>query len=52
MQDVLNEVRDELERAMSKHPPLRSRHEAIAVVFEEIHKFWDEVRKREPDPRL
>lgn len=34
----------ELNRAMSKHAPMHSAHEAYAVIQEEVDEFWDEVK--------
>lgn len=40
----------ELERARLAHPNQRSVHESYAIILEELDEFWDEVRKRKPDP--
>jgi hypothetical protein len=42
--EVLNEVQIEIEMAMFLHPPMASRHEAKAVIEEELDEFWDEVK--------
>jgi len=39
-------VRRELERAREKHPPQHNLHEGVAILFEELCEFWDEVRKQ------
>ena len=41
---LLDKVRDELNRAMSKHDPIRSPHEGYAVILEEVDELWDEVK--------
>lgn len=43
---VLNDVADELTRAMKLHGPQRSAHESYAVILEEVDEFWDEVKKK------
>ena len=34
---ILNEIRDELIRAITKHPPMHSAHEAFGVIYEEFN---------------
>jgi hypothetical protein len=41
---VLAEVRKEIERAVRKHGPMNSPHEAYAVIQEEVDELWDEVK--------
>lgn len=41
---VLLDIRGEVLRAMSKHPPLNSPHEGYAVILEELDELWDEVK--------
>lgn len=45
-------VRNELGRARNdlKFPPMASLHEGFAVILEEVHEFWNEVKKK-PDER-
>lgn len=45
-QEFLDMTASELRRAMLKHAPLNSHHEAYAVILEELDEYWDEVRKR------
>lgn len=40
-------VQEELERAVAKHPPLHSLHEAYAVILKEVDEFKDEVWKQQ-----
>lgn len=42
----LDRVRDEVDFALSKHPPLNSLHEAFAVLLEEVDEFKAEVWKK------
>lgn len=44
--EVINAVRDELARAMTKHSSMTNGHEAYAVILEELDEFWDEVKLR------
>lgn len=41
---VLDEVWDEVERAMSKHASMHSPHEGISVIREEFEELWDEIK--------
>lgn len=43
--DILHEVDCEVTSAMAKHEGMKSRHEAYAVLLEEVDEFWDEVKK-------
>jgi NTP pyrophosphatase (non-canonical NTP hydrolase) len=43
-------VVEEVNRAMRKHAPMYSAHEAYAVILEEVDELWDEVRKKTHDP--
>jgi hypothetical protein len=44
LDSVLGEVTDELRRAESKFAKFNSRHEAYAVILEELDELWDEVK--------
>jgi len=47
--DFLEEVNYEVYRARLNHPiGLQTRHEAYAVILEELDEFWKEVKKQEP----
>jgi len=41
---IIEAVREEAERAMKLYPGMNSRHEAFAVIYEEIDEFWELVR--------
>ena len=41
---LLVEVKRELLKAVSKHGPMHSPHEAYGVIQEEIEEYWDEVK--------
>lgn len=45
-------AQQELERAVAKHPPLHSLHEAYAVILEEVDEFkaevWKQNKARDP----
>jgi NTP pyrophosphatase (non-canonical NTP hydrolase) len=43
----LREVSEELDRALRKHPKWIDAHQGFAVLAEEVHELWDEVRIRE-----
>lgn len=50
MSDFLKMVAAELDRARAKHPGcMRNKHEAYAVILEELDEFWDEVRSQQED---
>lgn len=46
LQDILNAIGDEVERAELIHAPLNSAHEAYAVILEELDEFKAEVWKK------
>lgn len=43
------EAINEADRALQKHSPYNSTHEAYAVLLEETDELWDEIKKRDPD---
>lgn len=43
-QALLNEVDEELKRAVSLHPALNSGHEAYSVILEELDEYWEHVK--------
>lgn len=43
-------VLEELYDATSKFAPFNSAHEGYAVILEELHELWDEIRKNPQDP--
>lgn len=50
--DVLMEIAAELARATCLHGPMRSEHEGYAVLLEEVHEAWDEIRANNTDRAL
>lgn len=42
--EALAKVRAEIERAVRKHRPMNSPHEAYAVIQEEVDELWDDVK--------
>lgn len=49
VQDIQEEIRQELKRAMSIHPPMLSLHHGKAVIEEEFDELWDEIKLKNPD---
>jgi hypothetical protein len=45
-------VAKELQRAREKFPPIHSRHEAYAVMREELEEFWELCRKWKGEPAI
>jgi len=45
LDQVVFDVREELERATSIHGPFYSPHEGYAVLLEEVDELWDEIKK-------
>ena len=43
--DIYFEIRNEVESAKSKYPPLNSTHEGYAVIKEEVDELWDLIKK-------
>lgn len=44
LKEIVNEVIDEIERAVDTHGKIASSHEAYGVLQEEVDEFFDEVR--------
>lgn len=44
LSDVLRLVRDEVESATSKWPPMNSAHEGYGVMLEEFDELWNHVK--------
>jgi hypothetical protein len=44
LDNILSAVRAEALRALVKHPPLHSPHEAMSVIREESDELWDHVK--------
>lgn len=44
MNDIVEEVLDEVDSAMSQHAPMNSPHEGYAVIKEEVDELWEEVK--------
>lgn len=44
--NLLEQVRLEMDRAMRKNGAFASAHEAYAVLLEEVDELWEEVRKK------
>ena len=42
--DQLELVGEELARARKQHGPMKSGHEAYAVILEELDEFWHEIK--------
>lgn len=43
-------VAQALAKARAKHAPMNSRHEAYAVILEELDEFWAEVKRQDGHP--
>lgn len=56
IREVLDEVRKEVERAVTMFKPMNSPHEAEAVIREEFEEYWEEVKRhnmfKQRDTRL
>lgn len=42
---IVSDVIEEFNKATHKHPPFNSRHEAYAILIEEVDELWAEVKK-------
>lgn len=49
LERVLDDVANEVMKAMEKHRPMNSLHEGKAVIEEELDELWDEIKERRPD---
>lgn len=44
--EILGEISVEATKAINKHGPVHSLHEAYGLIAEELAEFFDEVRKK------
>ena len=42
---VFNRVKEQLDIAVEKHPPINSPHEGAAVIKEEYDELWEAIKK-------
>lgn len=49
---ALQEVAEELDRALRKYSSFNTAHEGIAVIQEELEELWDEVKRKPKKRRL
>lgn len=45
LKTALSKVEIEVDRATRAHAPMATRHDAYAVLLEEVDEFWTEVKK-------
>ena len=48
--DVLSELKKELERAVSKFGKFNNAHEGYAVLLEEVDELWDNIKLNQNTP--
>lgn len=46
MNEIIERVMGEYDRAINTYPPFNSLHEGYAVILEELDELWDEVKKK------
>lgn len=46
MTSVIDDVQDEIHRAVSIHGHIPTLHTAYGLLMEEVDEFWDEVKKK------
>ena len=51
LDNILGQLAGEVNLACKLHEPMNSWHEAYAVILEELEEFWEEVKKKKPDPQ-
>lgn len=44
IQEAMSLIEAELKRAMTKHGPMKSGHEAHSVILEELDEYWTEIK--------
>lgn len=44
---LLNEISDELDRALKTFPPFNSAHEGYSVLAEEVDELWEHVKVKQ-----
>ena len=52
MDKILDEIQAEYEKARKKFPPMHSFHEGYAILQEELDEAWDEIKRKNVDPKL
>lgn len=50
MESLLELVQEKVYSNRSRHGPFSSTHEIYAVLQEELDKYWDSVKLKDPDP--
>jgi hypothetical protein len=45
---AIDEVTEELRRAVENYGPFASPHEGYAILLEELDELWEEIRKKAP----
>ena len=50
LRELFEELLAEINRAVSKNGPMKSRHEGYAVMLEEFDELWDEIKLKNPNP--
>ena len=48
--DLLNELKQEFGRAISKFPKFNNAHEGYAVLLEEVDELWDNIKLNQKTP--
>lgn len=47
--EALELVRQEIQKARAKHAPMNSAHEGYAVILEELDEAWVEIKADRPE---
>lgn len=47
--DILYDVGIELEEAIARYPSMFTRHDAYAIILEELDEVWDEIKSKDSD---
>jgi NTP pyrophosphatase (non-canonical NTP hydrolase) len=49
LDEAMDSIRAEVERATAKFPAFNSSHEGFAVLMEEVDELWDDVKANDSD---
>jgi len=52
LNDVLADIKAELQVAMKRFPPMNSAHEGYGVLLEEVDELWEIVKMKQKDRDL
>lgn len=52
LNEIINNIKDELNQAVEKFHAYNSAHEGYAVILEELDELWDEIKGQHRTPEM